>query len=67
MGADIVRLAKYTAESGGYCTDGNREELKTLVKEQASDETHHFLPVAVYISFLHGRDISPWNRFPRPL
>ena len=33
MGADIVRLAKYTAESGGYCTDGNREELKTLVKD----------------------------------
>lgn len=32
-GADIVRLAMYTAESGGYCTDGNREELKTLVKD----------------------------------
>ena len=32
-GANIVRLAMYTAESGGYCTDGNREELKTLVKD----------------------------------
>ena len=31
--ANLVRLAMYTAESGGYCTDGNREQLKRLVRD----------------------------------
>lgn len=30
--ANVVRLAMYTAESGGYCTDGDKEYLKTLVR-----------------------------------
>lgn len=30
--ANVVRLAMYTAESGGYCTGGDREQLKQLVK-----------------------------------
>ncbi|MGN1148250.1 MAG: cellulase family glycosylhydrolase, partial [Lachnospiraceae bacterium] len=29
---NVIRLAMYTAEGGGYCTDGNKENLKTLVK-----------------------------------
>ncbi len=29
---NLIRLAMYTAESGGYCTDGNQEDLKALVK-----------------------------------
>ncbi|MCM1330295.1 MAG: glycoside hydrolase family 5 protein [Ruminococcus sp.] len=29
---NCVRLAMYTHESGGYCTDGDREKLKKLVK-----------------------------------
>jgi len=29
---NIIRLAMYTAESGGYCTDGDQEYLKSLVK-----------------------------------
>lgn len=28
---NCIRLAMYTAEPGGYCTDGNKEELKDLV------------------------------------
>ncbi len=28
---NVIRLAMYTAESGGYCTDGDQEELKRLV------------------------------------
>lgn len=31
--ANLVRLAMYTAENGGYCTDGDREWLKQLVRE----------------------------------
>ena len=30
---DVVRLAMYTAEGGGYCTDGNKDALKALVRE----------------------------------
>ncbi len=30
--ANVIRLAMYTAESGGYCTDGDKEKLKDLVK-----------------------------------
>ncbi len=29
---NVIRLAMYTAESGGYCTDGNKAQLKKLVK-----------------------------------
>jgi endoglucanase len=29
---NCIRIAMYTAESGGYCTTGNKENLKTLVK-----------------------------------
>ncbi len=32
-GANVFRLSMYTAESGGYCTDGDPEALKELVKE----------------------------------
>ncbi len=30
--ANVIRLAMYTAESGGYCTDGDKEYLKNLVR-----------------------------------
>ena len=30
-GANLIRLAMYTGEGGGYCTDGDQEELKALV------------------------------------
>lgn len=29
---NVIRLAMYTAESGGYCTDGDKEELKELLR-----------------------------------
>ncbi|MBQ7919699.1 MAG: glycoside hydrolase family 5 protein, partial [Lachnospiraceae bacterium] len=31
--ADVVRLAMYTAEPSGYCTDGDKETLKQLIKD----------------------------------
>ncbi len=30
-GANLIRLAMYTGESGGYCQDGNKDKLKKLV------------------------------------
>ena len=32
-GADVVRLALYTAESGGWCTDGDQDELREVVEQ----------------------------------
>ena len=31
--ANVIRLAMYTAESGGYCSDGDREFLKQLIRD----------------------------------
>lgn len=30
---NVIRLAMYTAEYGGYCTDGDKEQLKQLVRD----------------------------------
>ena len=30
---NCIRLALYTDENAGYCTDGNKEELRQLVKD----------------------------------
>lgn len=32
-GANVIRLAMYTAESGGYCSDGDKEYLKGLIRD----------------------------------
>jgi len=37
--ANVVRLAMYTAEYGGYCSGGNQEDLKQLVKNGVSYAT----------------------------
>lgn len=36
---NCIRLAMYTAENGGYCTDGDKEQLKQLVKDGVSYAT----------------------------
>lgn len=38
-GGNLIRLAMYTHESGGYCTDGNKEELKKLIDDGVSYAT----------------------------
>lgn len=32
-GINVIRIAMYTAENGGYCTDGDKQHLKNLVKK----------------------------------
>lgn len=41
--ANAVRLAMYTAESGGYCTDGDQEALRELVRKGVNLATEHDL------------------------
>lgn len=38
-GANVVRLALYTAENGGYCTDGDRAKLQELVEDGVDHTT----------------------------
>lgn len=45
--ANVVRLALYTAESGGYCTDGNKNELYQLVLDGVKYATEANLYVIV--------------------
>lgn len=45
--ANVVRLAMYTAESGGYCTDGNKEELLQLIDDGVKYATEADLYVII--------------------
>ena len=36
---NCIRLAMYTAENGGYCSGGDKEQLKQLVKDGVSYAT----------------------------
>ena len=38
-GANVIRLAMYTGESGGYCSGGDKEALKKLVNDGVSYAT----------------------------
>ena len=46
-GANVIRLALYTAEGGGYCTDGNKETLKKLVRNGVKYATNQNMYVII--------------------
>nr|MBQ8252840.1 cellulase family glycosylhydrolase [Lachnospiraceae bacterium] len=45
--ANVMRLAMYTAENGGYCTDGDKNKLKQLVKDGVQYATNADMYVIV--------------------
>ncbi|XCP83516.1 cellulase family glycosylhydrolase [Roseburia hominis] len=45
--ANVIRLAMYTAEYGGYCTDGDKEYLKKLVRSGVEYATNQDMYVIV--------------------
>ena len=45
--ANVVRLAMYTAENGGYCSGGDKEKLKKLVKNGVEYATNAGLYVII--------------------
>lgn len=55
-GANVVRLAMYTDENGGYCTDGNREQLKQLVSDGVEYATELGMYVIIDWHILHDQD-----------
>lgn len=46
-GANVIRLAMYTAENGGYCTDGDKDGLKDLVYDGVKYATENDMYVIV--------------------
>lgn len=45
--ANVIRLAMYTAESGGYCSDGDKEDLKKLIRSGVEYATKQDMYVIV--------------------
>lgn len=55
-GANVVRLALYTAESGGYCTGGDRAALEQLVRDGVAYAEQADLYAIVDWHVLNDRD-----------
>lgn len=55
--ANVMRLAMYTAENGGYCEDGDKEKLKKLVKDGVQYATNADMYVIIDWHIL--RDENP--------
>lgn len=56
-GANLVRLAMYTDENGGYCTDGDKNKLKGLIDTGVQSATELGMYVIVDWHILH--DLNP--------
>lgn len=56
-GANLIRLAMYTHESGGYCSDGDKEYLKGLVDDGVNYATE--LGMYVIIDWHVLQDLNP--------
>lgn len=56
MGANVVRLAMYTAEGAGYCTGGNRDNLKKTVNDGVEFATRNGMYVIIDWHILHDLD-----------
>ena len=59
--ANVIRLAMYTAESGGYCTDGDKEALKTLVKNGVQYATAYDMYVIIDWHILSDNDPNTYK------
>ena len=57
FGANVVRIAMYTDEYGGYCSGGNKEDLKNLVKKGVDEATKLGMYVIIDWHILH--DTNP--------
>lgn len=55
-GTNCVRLAMYTEEYNGYCSGGNKEELKRLMEEGVSYATELGMYVIVDWHVLNDKD-----------
>lgn len=57
FGANLIRLAMYTDENGGYCTDGDKEKLKQMLLDGVAYAKEADMYVIVDWHVLH--DLNP--------
>ncbi len=55
-GGNVIRLAMYTDESGGYCSGGDQEQLKTLIDNGVNYATELGMYVIIDWHILHDTD-----------
>ncbi len=55
-GGNVIRLAMYTDESGGYCSGGDKEQLKSLVDDGVTYATELGMYVIIDWHILHDTD-----------
>lgn len=53
---NVIRLAMYTAESGGYCSGGDKEYLKGLIRKGVEYATEHDMYVIIDWHILSDAD-----------
>ena len=56
FGANVVRLAMYTAEGAGYCTTNNKDQLKSVVNDGVKYATDLGMYVIIDWHILHDLD-----------
>ena len=61
-GINCVRIAMYTAESESYCEGGNKEQLKTLVKQGVDYATELGMYVIIDWHILHDLDPNKYKQ-----
>lgn len=55
-GGNVIRLAMYTDESGGYCSGGDKEQLKSLIDNGVNYATELGMYVIIDWHILHDTD-----------
>lgn len=55
-GGNVIRLAMYTDESGGYCSGGDKEQLKALIDTGVNAATELGMYVIIDWHILHDLD-----------
>lgn len=57
FGVNLIRLAMYTDENGGYCTDGDKNKLEQLIDQAVKDTRELGMYVIIDWHVLH--DLNP--------
>lgn len=58
---NVMRLAMYTHENGGYCTDGNKEDLKNIIYRGVQYATDNDLYVIIDWHVLQDQDPNTYK------
>ena len=58
---NVMRLAMYTDENGGYCTDGNKEDLKNIIYRGVQYATEQDMYVIIDWHVLHDQNPNKYK------